>query len=111
VSAGSRRRATAELDPDASVRPMLCAAMSRRSVLAAAGLLVGAALAACSTGSTPAASQPAPEPADRPVRVPYLGTTMFLVDDGTTGLLIDAYLTSIPLSAGAAVSLRRGFAL
>jgi hypothetical protein len=36
---------------------------------------------------------------------------MFLVDDGTTGLLIDAYLTPIPLSAGAAVSLRRGFAL
>lgn len=39
-----------------------------------------------------------PTPAgDGSVQVTFLGTTMFLVDDGETQLLIDAFLTHVPL--------------
>jgi L-ascorbate metabolism protein UlaG (beta-lactamase superfamily) len=37
------------------------------------------------------------EPGDGRIRVTFLGTTMFLVDDGEDQILIDAFLTTVPV--------------
>lgn len=39
----------------------------------------------------------ATRPGDGRIQVTFLGTTMFLIDDGETKLLVDAFLTHVPL--------------
>jgi hypothetical protein len=48
-------------------------------------------------------------PGDGRVQVTFLGTTMFLVDDGETQLLIDAFLTHVPLHNVALFRILQGY--
>ncbi len=86
--------------------------LTRRQVLARAAGIGGVAVVAAGTGGYLGFLTPSGDVADyaehlvddqralRPgeVRVTFLGTTTLLVDDGTTQLLFDAFITDISLS-------------